>query len=151
MNVPGHIATSLVASSFLGYFLKSWQAAAACLVGGILIDLDHLLDYCLHKKKMCWRYKDLYDYCIEEKQGRHYEIFHSYELLLILWLLILYTWFNEIFFGFVFGMTVHILFDQLVNDVYPLAYFLICRMKYGFPKKIFHLDDFLRDFKGREG
>jgi len=145
-----HIIASGATSLFFYALTNSWTGSVACFFGGIVIDVDHLLDFYCDKKRMCWSLKEMNRFCLDERHGKMYMVFHSYELLVVLWVvLVVVLHFEPIAFGFVFGMSARILFDQFTNAVYPLAYFWFCRRRFGFTKKIFFGEDFAREFTDR--
>jgi len=144
MRLKYHVLASTVTSAVYGYFFHSWTGTLACFFSGILIDLDHVLDYQIIKKKFWITLKELEDYCFHNREGRIYLIFHSYELLLILWVTTQF-FSNPTWVGLIFGMTVHMLFDQFTNGTHPLAYFWCFRARYGFLHKIFFKEIFERD------
>jgi hypothetical protein len=147
MSPVKHIAASGVTSLVFYFLTRSWIASLVCFLSGIFIDIDHLFDYYRDKKKMCWSLRTLDHYCFHEREGKIYLVFHSYELLAVLWIVLaVLLHFQPLAFGLIFGMTVHVLFDQFTNPTYPLAYFWFCRRKFGFPKKIFFKEDFAREF-----
>ncbi|MFH1360427.1 MAG: hypothetical protein ABIJ41_05240 [Candidatus Omnitrophota bacterium] len=104
----------------------------------IFIDLDHALDYIFFHKKMCWRFSDLEKYCAEERTGKMYLVFHSYEFLIIAWAVVWFFRLNQIWTAFVFGLSIHLVCDHLINKTNFLAYFWFYRAKQGFQKKILH-------------
>lgn len=127
------ISTFLAAVLFLVF--KSIYSSIACILAGVLIDLDHILDYIIEKKKMVFSYQKLEDFCAFDKQGKLYLIFHSYEFLIILWIAVWFSKFNVIFLGGVIGITFHIFADEIVNPLRPLSYFLIFRTIKGFKRE----------------
>ena len=136
MTPVKHVVASGVTSVLFAFLTRSWVGTMACFLSGIFIDLDHLLDYCIFRKKMCWSIKELEDFCFE-RTGKIYLILHSYELMAILWVTVYYFGMQPVWFGIIFGMSVHMLLDQIINPVHPLAYFLFYRLKIGFTKAIF--------------
>jgi len=146
MTLGQHIMVSGITSAYYAYVSRSWAAAVVCFFSGVLIDLDHWVDYCWTKKKICWSLKELEDYCYHgNKEDKIYLFLHSYELLLVLWAAVFLFLNDPVWIGLVLGMTVHILLDQIFNGVYPWAYFWFYRAKHGFPHKIFFKEIFERD------
>jgi len=146
MTLKQHIIASGITSAYYAYVSHSWLGAAACFLSGIFIDMDHWVDYCWIKKKICWSLKELEDYCYHgNKEDKIFLFLHSYELLLTLWAAAFLFFNDPVWIGLVFGMTVHILLDQIFNGVYPWAYFLFYRAKHGFPHKIFFKKMFEND------
>ena len=145
MKARYHVMVSTGLSLGVLALSQSWPATTACFFSGILIDLDHYWEYYIIKQKFPFRYKDLVDFCQNDKYSKLYLIFHSYEYLILLWFAIYFLHLNEVWIGFALGLTVHLLFDQLVNPVKPLFYFLTFRMYYQFEKsKIVSKDYFQR-------
>ena len=80
-----HVAVSAGLSLGWFYLVKSWPSALVCFLSGILIDIDHHLDYYIVHKKIPWKYSDLWDFCRFDPKAKIYLLFHSYELILPLW------------------------------------------------------------------
>lgn len=136
MSPTAHTIASGVVSITFAYFTRSLGGTLLCFFSGILIDLDHVLDYWIAKKKLPLRYKDLFSFCAYEKMGKVYLVLHSYELHVIFWLAIFYWKLNVLWMGLAVGMTTHLVFDQIVNRcLQPLGYFAWNRFKHGFSKK----------------
>lgn len=136
-----HVIVSIGLSGLMVYWFRSWAAGVSCLLSGILIDLDHHLDYFFIRKKFPLRYRQLLDYCEKDPCGRLYLIFHSYELLLLFWMSIYYFRLNEIWIAAALSASVHLLCDQMSNPFKLLAYFFIYRFKHGFERKEILNDD----------
>ena len=137
MMLSGHIVASSVTSFAFYGVTKSWPATLACFLSGIFIDLDHVVDYCLIKRKWHCSFKQLKDFCLNDRQSKVYLFFHSIELLALLWAAYFYYDMDVIWLGVLVGLSVHMALDQLTNDVYPATYSFIYRLKLGFPKRIF--------------
>ena len=120
----------------IGYFsmTKSWMGSWVCFLSGILIDMDHHLDYWIVTKKIPYNYQNLKKFCFIPSQGRVYLILHAYEFLFIVWLAIYYLQLDLVWTGLAVGISVHLFCDQLTNPVKPLFYFLSYRVKHGFDK-----------------
>lgn len=146
MTPVSHVIISVATSGACAYFTRSWPAVISCFLGGTIIDIDHFADYCLFRKKISFRLSDLLKYCYDERKGHMYLIFHAWELWAVLWVLAFVFGAGVGVFSFLFGVTVHLLLDQAVNDVYPMAYFWFYRRKFKFTKKVFHDSDFRKEF-----
>jgi len=127
MRARDHVIASTGVSLVFGAAVHSWPATLVCFLSGILIDLDHYLEYYFHRGKFPWRYKDLVDFCMPYKENKVYLIFHAYEHLVILWALIYCFQMNSLWVGMALGLSVHLMFDQFTNPIKPMAYFLIFR------------------------
>jgi len=131
MRPTQHIIISTGVGVLVSLWLKSWAAGVACLIGGVLIDLDHVVDYVIAKKEITFDYKKFVDYCDNDTTGRIYLILHSWEALIIMWLFIPL---EPIFIGALVGITVHLMCDQFSNPLAPLCYFISYRSKHGFER-----------------
>lgn len=132
-----HVIVSTGVSAVFAYWAKSWGGVGACFLSGILIDLDHHLDYWIYKKELPVSYKKLKNFLKNDHGSKLYLVFHSYELLGLLWFSIYYFHLNMIWLGVGIGTTVHLICDEFVNPLRPFAYFLIYRIRTGFERKHF--------------
>ncbi|MCD4780444.1 MAG: metal-dependent hydrolase [Candidatus Omnitrophica bacterium] len=130
-----HTWISACIGAGLGLWFKSWPASLMCLLSGVLIDLDHYVDYSIVKGEFPFRYKDLVDFCKNQRVGGLYIILHSFEFIIIFFILDYYYQFEVIWLCCAIGMAIHLLCDHLTNPVRPLAYFLTYRLYYSFRKK----------------
>ncbi len=145
MSPTHHVIISAGTSAAFWYFTQSPSGTAACFLSGILIDIDHHLDYFLCKKELPLNYQKLYHFCEREKAGNLYLFLHSYELMAVFWAVIFYFQLSWLWAGLALGMTVHMLADQIFNPVAPLCYFLVYRAKQGFSRA-----KLLTDYETRE-
>ena len=147
MNPAKHVAASALTSTAFFSMTHSWPGTIACFLSGIVIDVDHLFDFYIHHKRMCWSLSEMYDFCLKDKAGKMYMVFHTYELLVLLWIAVALLKFDTVLLGMAVGLSIHMMFDQMINPVYPLAYFWFFRWRFGFSKKIFFHEDFLEEQK----
>jgi len=134
MKPTYHIIASAGISCGVQAAMHSWPATIGCFFSGVLIDLDHYLEYGLVRKKFPFRYQDLVDFCWDGTVTKMYLFFHSYELMCMLWLLVYYFHLGGIWIGIALGLTTHMIFDQFTNPTKPLFYFMMYRIKHGFEK-----------------
>jgi len=134
MRVKYHIVASAGVSLGCQAILHSWSATLGCFLSGVLIDLDHYLEYCLSRKKFPYRYKDLVDFCWYDEEGKVYLFLHAYEYLFVLWFVIYVFCLGKVWLGVAIGLTTHLVFDQWANPGKPLFYFLTFRIKNRFEK-----------------
>jgi len=109
--------------------LISW--AILCIIGGVFIDIDHFMDY---YKTFGIRFilnRFLYELGVNAR--KFYVIFHSWELIFILWLISgKVQWCVPL----ATGMTLHLIVDQIIHHLSePLFYFVLYRWFHGFEKK----------------
>lgn len=135
MSPTQHTVASGVTSAIFYAVHPSWSATAICFLSGIFIDLDHVLDLYLYKKRLFLGLNDLFNFCGREKGGKLYLILHSYELLVLFWIAIFMFRLDINWLGLGVGLSVHLILDQIFNPMMPLAYFLLYRFKCGFIKK----------------
>ena len=135
MTLKQHAVGSALAGAGFFALTQSWEGTLVCFLSGIFIDLDHVLDYCVIKKKMC-NYRELVDFCFDQS-GQVFLFLHSFEMLAVLWVLFFLYGMPVILGGLGLGLSVHLILDQIGNPVSPLAYFIFYRWKLGFPKTIF--------------
>ena len=144
MRPTYHIITSAGISLGLQATMHSWPATLGCFFSGVLIDVDHYLEYYIFRKKFPDNYKDLVDFCFDKNESKQYLIFHAYEYLFVLWLFIYFLFFDKLLFGIALGLTTHLIFDQFTNPIKPLYYFLTFRAQNHFEKKKILSDEYFR-------
>jgi len=135
------IASTLTSAVFFAA-THSWEGTMVCFLSGILIDIDHHFDLWLYEKKILFHIKHIYYFCEKEKKGKLYLIFHSYELLALFWLGLIWFPLNVLWWGLAVGLTVHLVLDQMCNTVTPFTYFLWYRIKKGFMKEALFPPDY---------
>lgn len=130
MKPEDHFIVSFMLSILYFYFTSSFWGAVLCFFVGFFIDLDHLLDFWWHKRKIVFSKEFFEDYSL--KTGKTYVLLHSYELLFVFALLSYYLNWGLVAGGALLGMTAHMIMDQVYNNVKPMSYFLIYRIAIGF-------------------
>lgn len=127
MRARYHAAFSM-GTGFLGWALsRSWGLTLGIMMGGVIIDLDHLVDYIVHYG---WRL-DIRrffraSYCGEYERALLF--LHAWELWLLVGcaaLIFPRQWLA----GLALGWGLHLLLDQVMNRPVPGAYSLIYRWK----------------------
>jgi hypothetical protein len=134
MRTTGHIIVSAGVSLGCQVTMHSWPATIGCFFSGILLDVDHYLEYYLLRKKFPYKYKDLVDFCWYNQESNLYLFFHAYEYLFVLWFSIYFFCLGKIWVAVAVGLTTHLVLDQWVNPIKPLFYFLTFRIKNQFKK-----------------
>jgi len=139
MKPEHHIIASIVVSSAIYFFFNSISAALISFVSGVFIDIDHFLDYILHGK-FSLHLKDYYLFSLERQFSKIYLFFHSFEIIILLWVMISYFKLNLFRIAFVIGLTQHLILDSIFNSytvlINPLAYFFAFRAAKGFRKEL---------------
>ena len=117
------------------FFLKAtggWVWPVLSIVGGILIDTDHLIDHFRHYG-LKFKTKDFFNHGYLES-GKCYVLFHSWELVIFLW--ILSYWVIGVT-PLVTGMTLHMLIDFMISKrTNPMFFSLYYRWKHRFDVKV---------------
>ena len=135
MKPPGHVIISLSIGGVLWAITKSPYALVASFLTGVMIDLDHLVEY--------------YRWFVKEDNTRVFFFFHSYELLVPSLLAGYFSGWDPVVLGVSAGYLGHLLTDQFANPVRPWAYFFTYRARMGFRRdKIINAewDDLQREF-----
>lgn len=135
MKPMHHVGISAVVSVGFWHVTQSWLATFLCFLSGVLIDVDHHLDCYLGSGKFPFRYKDLVTFCESDQHSKFYLFFHSYELLLLLWLLISVFQLGPVWMGVLLGATVHLICDDIVNPMKPVSYFFSYRLYHKFERQ----------------
>ncbi|MCX5781983.1 MAG: hypothetical protein NT145_04685 [Elusimicrobia bacterium] len=138
MRLTQHIAVSSIVSLGLYAWTQSFPIAISSFLAGFLLDLDHLIDY--------WREHPIkfdlihfFKTCEEFRLVKVYLFLHSIELLLPLGFLAYYSRSPWVL-GFLIGFSQHMLFDHLLNPVFPYTYSFFYRWNKGFAnEKVFDI------------
>lgn len=138
MKLSHHVAASSILGGGMYASSGSIVLAISTFISGVLIDLDHVLDFLFFARDkftirnfFSWYHKNLWD--------RFAVILHSWELMFLL--LVLTCLFRHPFIiGVTSGAFLHMLMDQIVNSrtvpIHRLFYFLAFRMSKGFKRKL---------------
>mgnify|MGYP005629655007 FL=1 len=140
MKLKQHITISLFFSAFLYTISKSWIIFSSSLISGVLIDIDHILDYFM-AYGINIRIKQFFEVCHNLKIPRVRLIFHSWELLFLLSICAFVMRCNPWIIGTIVGFTQHIVLDQVFNKPHKLTYFFFWRLKKDFSlQRCFRID-----------
>lgn len=103
--------------------------AVSNFLTGVFIDTDHFLDYYLSKGfSTKFKIVDFYNVCMNYEFTKLYVFLHSFELLLILWIIAIAYPANLIWWGIVIGASQHLIFDVAINLIKPLGYSFAFRL-----------------------
>jgi hypothetical protein len=130
IRLESHIIVSLPIAAGVYLWAGSWPAAAACFLAGVLIDVDHLFDFAMNHDLR--RIRHFFRIMYASNLKRVYVLLHSYELIALLWLAVLTGWGGACAIGLAVGLTQHLIFDQIFNEVHGFTYFLTARIRCGF-------------------
>lgn len=136
MRVLGHVAITVTAGTILYNYANSIYSLLSFLVAGILIDLDHYIDY-VREYGMTFDIKKVHHACKYENTNfkKTTFILHSYELIALFWLAIIIFNLSIIWKYCAIGLTLHLFIDQVTNPTWPLAYFFLFRLLNNFDTK----------------
>lgn len=111
--------------------------AVSTVASGILIDLDHVLDFVVFSK-MKFSIKNMFVWCDQCLWNKVTLLFHSWELMLLLSIAAISTQ-NPILLGIMIGAGFHLAADQVVNPrknpLHKYFYFLSFRIAKGFSRE----------------
>ncbi len=134
MRPQYHTLISIIISIPVYFLTNSFTAAFLCILAGIFVDIDHLPDYWLYRRKMVIDRKFFtQDYHV--MFGRIFVILHCFEFVLVMLIIYNMTKYTPII-GAIVGYTAHLITDSLTNGVHPLTYFLTYRLIKKFDTKI---------------
>jgi len=140
VKLKQHITISLFFSASLYTISNSWIIFSTSLISGVLIDIDHILDYFM-AYGINIRIKQFFEVCHNLKIPRMRLIFHSWELLFLLSICVFLVGWNPWIVGTIVGFTQHIVLDQVFNKPNKWTYFFFWRLKKGFSsKRCFRID-----------
>lgn len=137
MKLRYHIIATTTISSVVYYVSDSITAFVSSIIGGILIDVDHLLDY-YRQEGFNLKIKYFFGWCYKLKWNTLVVPLHSIELVLILWFAIYVFDLGLFWLGFAIGFTQHMIFDIIFNNKITnnsTFYFFIYRFVKGFRKE----------------
>jgi len=132
MKLHHHTALSLAASGAVYLFSHSFSAALACFLSGIFIDLDHFLEYFYYFGFRRFSVRGFFRAADEHIYRKFFLFLHSYELVLIFWILSLAVIRRPWAWGFSLGFTLHIIADHIYNPCLPSTYLLSFRLRHRF-------------------
>ena len=129
-----HAATSLTLGAILWFFTRSFYAGLLCFASGVFIDLDHAIEFMIHHDWRNFTIRNMFTACehTEKQEGylkfnKVYLIFHSVELLLLLWIFAIITK-NIYLMAVALGCSVHLAMDYMSNARHFYSYFITARI-----------------------
>jgi len=128
MRVKEHILASSTLAVIFYCFTHSQLGAIAVLLSGIFIDLDHLFDFWITRPANPFSVKEFTHPCKYMRENRKVYVFlHDYELIILLWILAWRFNWHPIIFGIAAGATLHLILDDIGNELITFSYFFIYR------------------------
>jgi hypothetical protein len=139
MKGKAHVYGAGIQGGVVYLLSQSMEVSIITFLSGVLIDLDHVLDFLVFSGEK-FTLKKFLSWCDEGRWERVSLIFHSYEVYLIL-AIITYYFPNNILLGLTYGIGFHLLLDQIWNchicnglRLFHWFYFLTYRIRVGFHK-----------------
>lgn len=121
MGPVGHTLVSVGIGGTVWAATGASASVAAASVTGVLIDVDHVLDY--------------YNWYWRKDKGRLYVLLHGWEYSAVSLVLVLALWYHPVLLAAVLGHIGHLIGDQIGNrPMHPLAYSVIYRISAGFDR-----------------
>jgi len=144
MKLKQHTAFSVFIAGILYMIFKSWALSLSCIISGIFIDLDHIIDVV---REHGWdvRVKDFFEICHNAQFNRIVLLLHGWEWLPLWALTAWLTGWNPWITGTLIGLGQHIVLDAYSNSSNLLSYSLIWRWKNNF-----HFDTLFPKFKSNK-
>ncbi len=139
MKLKHHITASIIISALLLAISKSWIIFTSSLISGVLIDIDHILDYLWEFRKP-FIIKEFIDLNYQRKTLFLMIVFHSWELLALLSICAFLMSWNPWIVGTIIGFTHHLILDQIFYKLNKWSYFFFWRMKNSFSVELFPID-----------
>lgn len=124
-DISLHILISVLCAVIIYWLFHSVKMAMLCLLVGIFIDLDHLIDYFMYfglRFRLIEFFTSLF-----LRSGKVYLFLHSWELLVPIWLWGIYFKQEILALAITLGFVAHLLLDQCRRTI-PFAYFLSFRI-----------------------
>ena len=124
-----HLVYSTAVASVLFLTTKSPKVAVGCVASGVLVDLDHLIEYKNYCGD-CWDWEEFSTGNYFNKKGTVKVIFHSWEAACALWGIVLARGGirkKSLLYGIAVGYTLHLILDQIGNNLNEMGYFELYR------------------------
>jgi hypothetical protein len=109
-----HITASILVGGAVAVYFRSPASGVVSFLAGVLIDLDHMLDY-FFAKGIKLDVREFYDYCLNTKYKRLSLVMHSYELIVLFWLAIAFFSLGVMWKAAAIGFTQHLALDLIRN------------------------------------
>ncbi|MBI5057528.1 MAG: hypothetical protein HZB61_13020 [Nitrospirae bacterium] len=135
MKLEEHTAFSAVISGGLYSVTRSWELAFACLMSGIFIDLDHIIDYLIEYGRP-FKVKKFFRVCYAGKLQKARLILHGWEWVFFLFIFSWLTGWDLWITGVLIGFGHHIVLDSFSNGAHTWSYFLFWRWRNDFDHQV---------------
>ncbi len=133
-----HVAVSISLGAIIWFLYKSFLAVGLCLFSGVLIDIDHAIEFLLSHGLKGFSIKNVFIASKNaDKPGAPYRfkklhlVFHSLEAAFVLVVISILTN-NMYLISFTIGYAAHLGMDIGANPFNPIYYFTIARARRNF-------------------
>lgn len=126
MKPSRHVIVSVGIGAVLSFLFKNLYTGLVCLLAGVIIDIDHILEYMIQYGWKDFTFKKCYLICNNRQFKRIHLFLHSVEIFLLLWFFVVYTR-NIYLLAGTLGYSFHMLLDVIGNKIYVRSYCLIWR------------------------
>jgi len=140
MRVEHHLTISAGISGIIYYLSRSWELTTSSFLAGVLIDIDHVIDYFLNEG-IKLNIKDFFRFYRDERYKRLTIVFHAWEWLIFLFVFLWFSGWNTWLTGILIGFTQHLLFDKFYNVSRFSSYLFLWRWWVGFEPKLICLEN----------
>jgi len=133
MKIQHHAVASTILMGITFAAFRSWGLSLAVLFSGILIDLDHLLDYFI-RHGHDFTIRKFFQASYERQYRRAVLILHGWEWIILCCLVVLWIGWISWLVGLIIGVSSHLILDQMGNRPNLLGYSLFwrCRNRFDF-------------------
>ena len=131
MRLEQHVVLSVTFAGILLAVFRSWEMAVASLIPGILLDVDHVLDFLVQRGER-FTLRGFFEVVYRRELPRCYVVLHAWEWLCLFGMVVWATEGNPWLLGLYLGWAQHMIADHLFNDAKWWSYFFLGRMTHGF-------------------
>lgn len=152
MKLTTHAIFSIPLGCLCYGITRSFESVVGVIIGGILIDLDHFLEF-WYDNGFALSVKKFFLYCNHGNCTRFFIIFHSYELILLFLIISQNRYIQFFLAGLIASMILHIFLDYIniiKNYNYKwysfIVYFFVFRLLFKFDRE--KIDSIVRRIPG---
>ncbi|MFH1784557.1 MAG: hypothetical protein ABH868_06670 [bacterium] len=126
MKPSRHVIVSLGVGAVLSLWLNNMYLWVICLLSGVLVDVDHILEYMMEYGWRDFTFWKCYKTSESRKFKKMHLVLHSSELFLLLWFFVVYTR-NIYLLAATLGYSFHLGLDAIGNRIGVRSYSLLWR------------------------
>ncbi|MBP7831028.1 MAG: metal-dependent hydrolase [Kiritimatiellae bacterium] len=126
MKAEHHLAVSLTTAAAIYAATRSAPLIGSFLVAGVLLDLDHWVDYWAEYGRR-FDVRHFFESVSHKEFRKAFLFLHAWEWVALCGLLAWWRNWNPWLSGLTLGWGLHLLLDQLCNSTRPWTYFLLWR------------------------